>query len=128
MPGLIHHVSITCTDIAASESFYLLLGFKPIKVYEDNTCKIVLLEGDNSHIELFHFKLANVEKLDAKKIESIGLTHIAIKTKSLEITKETLVNAGHNCQDNKEARMGGFSYFFSSDPDGNLVELIKEKS
>lgn len=126
MLGFIHHVSITCTNISASQSFYQLLGFVPCKIYEDNKCIIVLLKGQNSCVELFHFKLIAIGNFEAKKLESIGLTHVGIKIDNLELTKETLVNAGYQCNEKKAARMGGFTYFFTSDPDGNLVELIEE--
>lgn len=127
MPGIIHHVSITCTDIAASQSFYQLLGFIPSKIYEDNQCIIVLLKGKNSCVELFNFKLVAIGKFEAKKLESIGLTHIGIETDDLAITNGILTNAGYQCNEYQEARMGGFRYFFTSDPDGNLVEIIEEK-
>ena len=77
-------------------------------------------------MELFNFKATNTDFFERRKIESIGLTHIGIKTENLGHSRSMLTNAGHQCHENKEARIGGFTYFFTSDPDGNLVEMIEE--
>lgn len=125
MSGFIHHISITCINLERSENFYKLLGFKPYKEYEDNLCSIVLLKGENGCIELFQFKESGSE-IQEKTLKSIGLTHIAIRHTNLIEIKESLINFGCRCKKIKNARLGGFSYFFTSDPDDNLIEIIEE--
>ncbi|MFS2224911.1 VOC family protein [Pantoea sp. B65] len=126
MSGKLHHISVTCRDIEKSRGFYSLLGFISQKKYEDGQCTILWLGGMAGIIELFNFKTIAPEYCRPKKVTTTGITHIALMTTDLAAIRQCLEQHGYACEQNRTARIGAFDYFFTADPDGNLVEIIEE--
>ncbi|MDN3608719.1 VOC family protein [Vibrio ostreicida] len=127
MSGQLHHVSLTVSDLTASERFYALFGFEKTQCYQDQQVTIQMFESQGSRIELFHF---NEEGIPSKsesliQLKHLGITHFALSVRDLEtfhkklseVTKTTTIY---------QARLGSFRYFFCSDPDGNQVEVLEE--
>lgn len=127
MSKFIHHISITCSDLNRSLAFYEILGFFPFHQYQDNDLTISLLRGGEVYLELIQFHKSKTSLLKVPRLEAIGITHFGIRTPSLSKTKQSLEALGFYCDKNTKARSNHFVYFFTSDPDGNLLELIEEK-
>ncbi|MCU5775163.1 VOC family protein [Erwiniaceae bacterium BAC15a-03b] len=127
MSGNLHHISLTCRDLLASQLFYQLFGFVADKKYEDETVIILLLKDEDVFIELFHFKRLIQRAAQAKNLQNIGFTHLAFKSRCLSATRHLLEQKGYLCQEDRIARVSNFRYFFTADPDGNLVEIVEEQ-
>lgn len=129
MSGRLHHVSLTCSDLNKSIEFYNSNGFFIEKKYEDNDCKITLMKGETGHIELFYFK-KNTDLPHSQQqsdfLHKTGLTHIAFAVSNLNEVHIKFLEKGYTCSEINTARLGGFRYFFTQDPDGNFIEFIEE--
>ncbi|MGF1739530.1 VOC family protein [Vibrio profundum] len=125
MMGNLHHVSFTCRSLKASQQFYQQFDFNEEKRYQDEEVTIVLLKSRaGTRIELFHFHSnTSSDVRDFMSLKPIGISHIALTVPDLDACLE-LVRSGAKCSPITRARMGGFRYFFTTDPDGNNVEFI----
>ncbi|SHG16628.1 VOC family protein [Vibrio gazogenes] len=132
MSGCLHHVSLTCRDLGKSQRFYGQFGYTTLKSYTDEQVSIVIMTSESGPaIELFCFTLLKYDHPSAShidtmpNIQSIGITHIAIQVDDITATRQQLAKSSP-CTEIKTARLGGFVYFFTHDPDGNQVEIIME--
>ncbi|KUI96939.1 VOC family protein [Vibrio sp. MEBiC08052] len=132
MSGCLHHVSLTCRDLDKSQRFYAQFGYTTHKSYTDEQVSIVMMTTEaGSAIELFCFtagqhtapQLSDIQSVP--NIQTIGITHIAIQVDDIAATRQQLAQFTP-CTEIKPARMGGFVYFFTHDPDGNQIEIIME--
>ncbi len=127
MSGQFHHVSLTVSDLVASQNFYALFGYQLERSFQDEQVTIHMLENQGSRIELFHFcgdlSAPLPESLIALK--RVGITHFALRVNDLEAFHRKLSEVT-NITTIYNARLGSFRYFFCSDPDGNQLELIEE--
>lgn len=125
MLGSLHHVSLTCRSLQASQRFYQQFGFVEEKRYQDDDVTIVLLKSSSgTRIELFHFREPQSDSArEFMNLKQVGISHIALSVPDL-VSCFQLLQATAKCSPITRARMGGFSYFFTTDPDGNNVEFI----
>lgn len=127
----VNHIAISVTNMEKSIEFYKLFGFKEFKSWnaEDDSIKITMLKLNNTVLEIFSYKkyiaLPNTAKLTATDLPIIGTKHFALGVESIEDAKEFVIN--NNICKNVEIKRGrlGKEYFFISDPDGILVEIIE---
>ncbi|CAH0542751.1 VOC family protein [Vibrio marisflavi] len=126
MMGKLHHVSLTCDSIEPCISFYQRFGFVEEKRYEDQEIIIVLLNNSQSaRVELFEFKDSREQSSERQFLElrKKGISHLAIEVVSIEECHSSLSRL-QECSSIQQARLGGFRYFFTTDPSGNNVEVL----
>ncbi|MGF1907494.1 VOC family protein [Aliivibrio salmonicida] len=127
----LHHISITCRSLKQSKNFYFKLGFTVEKEYKDSQVSIVMMSSEGGCIELFKFNDVNDALIDKPHsstpefLMNVGITHFALAVDDIHHSKG-LLEKQCECSQIKEARLGGFYYFFATDPDGNKIEIIKE--
>lgn len=127
----INHVSISVNNIDTTVEFYKKFGFKDFKSWkaEDESIKINMLKLKNTVLEIFCYKentkLPETAKSLATDLPIIGTKHFALGVKNIEKAKEFVIE--NNICENPAIKVGrlGKSYFFISDPDGILVEIIE---
>lgn len=127
----INHVAISVTDINKSIEFYKKFGFKEFKSWkaEDESIKINMLKLNNTVLEIFCYKenkeLPEMAKSTVTDLPIIGTKHFALGVENIKKAKEFVIeNKICNNIDIKVGRLGK-PYFFISDPDGILVEIIE---
>ncbi len=127
----VNHIAISVTNMEESINFYKKFGFKPFKEWEaeDESIKINMLKLDDTVLEIFcyqeNMKLPETAKSIATDLPVIGTKHFALGVENIEKAK-TFVIQNNICKniDIKVGRLGK-PYFFISDPDGILVEIIE---
>lgn len=129
----ISHVALSVSDIRESIEFYEKFGFKTIKEWEatDHSLKIVHLKLNNVVLELFCYKNYIDIPEHSKKLSSdlpvIGTKHFALGVKSIDIAHKDLISKGIISSDlNITLGRLGKRYFFITDPDGILIEIIED--
>lgn len=128
----ISHVAISVTDFNKSINFYKKFGLSVIKEWkaEDLSIQIAHLKLREMVIEIFCYKEYIDMPLESSVLSTdlpvIGVKHFAFGVKNIEeayndlnqkgiITKELKITTG---------RLGK-RYFFITDPDGILIEVIE---
>lgn len=127
----INHVAISVTDVDRSIEFYKKFGFQDFKSWkaEDDSIKINMLKLNNTVLEIFCYKqytdLPETAKITATDLPILGTKHFALGVDSIEKAKEFVMQ--NNICENIDIKIGrlGKQYFFISDPDGILVEIIE---
>lgn len=127
----INHVAISVTDVDRSIEFYKKFGFQDFKSWkaEDDSIKINMLKLNNTVLEIFCYKqytdLPETAKTTATDLPILGTKHFALGVDSIEKAKEFVMQ--NNICENIDIKIGrlGKQYFFISDPDGILVEIIE---
>lgn len=127
----INHVSISVNNIDTTVEFYKKFGFKDFKSWkaEDESIKINMLKLKNTVLEIFCYKentkLPETAKSLATDLPIIGTKHFALGVENIEKAKEFVIK--NNICENPAIKVGrlGKPYFFISDPDGILVEIIE---
>lgn len=126
------HVAISVTDIEKSIEFYKMFGFKEFKSWnaEDDSIKIATLKLNNTVLEMFCYKeyteLPEIQKDIATDLPIIGTKHFALGVENIDEAKEFVIyNNICKSVNIKKGRLGK-KYFFISDPDGILVEIIEK--
>lgn len=125
------HIALSVTNIEKSVEFYKRFGFTEFKSYksEDESIKITTLKLNDIVLEMFCYKeyseLPNTAKTVATDLQVIGTKHFALGVDDIE-EAEKFVIKNDICKnvDIKTGRLGK-QYFFISDPDGILVEIIE---
>lgn len=125
------HVALSVTNIEKSVEFYKKFGFTEFKSWksEDESIKITTLKLNDIVLEMFCYKeyseLPNTAKTVATDLQVIGTKHFALGVDDIE-EAEKFVIKNDICKnvDIKTGRLGK-QYFFISDPDGILVEIIE---
>jgi glyoxylase I family protein len=126
----IHHVSLSVASLAASLRFYIALGFSEVLRWEaeDGTLVIVHLKLGAFVLELFNYSAPapGAERSLDDDLRVIGVRHFALRTASIERTREVLVRDGFSIyRDITEGRTG-IKYLFLRDPDGIFVEVVED--
>lgn len=127
----VNHVAISVTNIEVTTKFYKKFGFKDFKSWkaEDESIKISMLKLNNTVLEIFCYKentkLPETAKSTATDLPVIGTKHFALGVENIEKAKEFVIE--NSICKNPTIKVGrlGKPYFFISDPDGILVEIIE---
>lgn len=127
----ITHVAISVSDSKRAIDFYKKFGFEEFKSWmaDDESIKINMLKLGNMVLEIFCYKdyesLSENAKTTADDLRVLGTKHFALGVDDINKAKEFVIS--NNICDNVEITRGrlGKEYFFISDPDGILVEIIE---
>lgn len=127
----ITHVAISVSDTNRTVDFYKKFGFEEFKSWsaDDESIKINMLKLDKMVLEIFCYKdydnLPESAKVLADDLKTLGTKHFALGVDDINKAKEFVIS--HNICDNVNITKGrlGKEYFFISDPDGILVEIIE---
>ncbi|MBR2954386.1 MAG: VOC family protein [Clostridia bacterium] len=129
----VSHVALSVIDIRETIEFYKKFGFKVIKEWEatDHSIQIVHLKLNNVVLELFcykkHIDIPNHSKKLSSDLPVIGTKHFALGVKSIDIAHKDLIKKGIIPSD-LDITLGrlGKQYFFITDPNGILIEIIED--
>ena len=127
----VNHVAISVENLDECIDFYSRFGFKVIKEYHDEAVDIVMLKLKRTRLEMFHYLSHSPLPAHAKTIledlQTVGTKHFALGTKDIEKAREFVIKLGCASSDLKiqKGRLGK-PYFFISDPNGILVEIIEK--
>jgi glyoxylase I family protein len=126
-------VAISVSDLERSIKFYEIFGFKHRLFWEapDKSLKIEYMQNVDSFLELFCFKEFRTAPQRSKSIDTdlpaIGVKHFALKVTSIEETLVLLTKSGFAKPGTKISQgRTGMAYFFISDPDGILMEIVQD--
>lgn len=127
----IHHISINVIDIAKSISFYEVLGFKECYrfISDDESVSIIHLESNGFIIELFYYD--DTADLDERKeclflSKKLGVNHFSFCVRNINDAYSHLFNEGVKILCPITSGRTGISYFFISDPDNNIIEIVQD--
>ena len=128
MAGIrIHHMAITCKDMAATERYYTKhFGFKRTRVVPLGDTQIVFIGLDGVYLELFQAQSG--EKLPAYETDGPKYPtwrHLAfdvedVDAKLAEMGSDAVVSLGPLSFDDF---IPGWRAVWIADPDGNIVEI-----
>lgn len=122
-----HHVSLNTRNLESTVEFYSLLGFTEAFRFENDKVTIVHLLGCGGIIELFyHNELIHDEiSLSCTPIHSkrTGLNHFSLQVQDIEAAFIKLKDLATGKVIKGRTLI---KYFFITDPDGNLVEIVED--
>lgn len=129
---VLNHYAISVSNIDKSIDFYKLLGFSVTKkqVNESNKACIVHMNNSGFTLELFCYSDCTPIPDFSKKIETdlhvAGSKHIGLSSENLDQSAKYLIenNIISEYPEIMEGKLGK-RYFFISDPDGILIEIIE---
>jgi glyoxylase I family protein len=127
IPAPFAHVALNCTDMAATERFYIEhFGFRRARVIDLGEDKIIFLKSGSMYLELFHA----TSVLPAPQAEQDGpawpgVRHLAfqvsdVDAKLAEMGAEAQVTLGPLAFD---SFIPGWKTAWVRDPDGLIVEI-----
>ena len=129
----VHHITISVKNVAASEKFYEIFGFKRYHYWqaEDKSLEISHLRNtDNITLELFcyaNFQAApEFTKTTKTDLPVIGNKHFALQVTSLFEAKMFLETQGITLETAITNGRTKVDYFFIKDPDGILLEIVQD--
>lgn len=128
----VDHYAISVKNLEASIAFYQALEFNIIKSYEaeDGSMSIVHMKNGEFILELFAYKeckdIPESSLILNSDLPVVGSKHFGLYVEDLEEAGKYLLEKGlvSVMPDIKTGRLGR-SYFFLSDPNGILVEIIE---
>lgn len=133
MKFLIHHVTISVTDLERSIQFYSAFGFTKLIKWdsEKGGLKLCHLKLDNMILELFCYETTQPAPESASSLKTdlprIGVKHFALEVVSIDSAKDFVIKKGIVKDVEITRGANGLEYFFIKDPDGILFELIEDK-
>ena len=137
------HVGICVSDLERSVRFYRdVLGFEDrseLVLEDDPTTQRLLeipdawlvaryLERDGHRIELLHYpKPGAVGEPEAREMNRLGLTHLALRVSGLDALLERIEAAGGRVIEQSRSSNPGMraEVVFVTDPDGTRIELVE---
>ena len=130
----IDHYAISVKNMEQSVSFYEGLDFVVKNEWraDDGSISITHMKNDSFILELFCYRqyksMPHTAFVLNEDLPVIGSKHIGLNVNNLEATQEYLLNKGM-IKKKVEIRNGrmGRRYFFISDPDGILIEIIEKE-
>lgn len=128
----IDHYAISVKDLNASMEFYQALEFGVIKKYqaEDGSLSIVHMKNGDFILELFAYKdckdIPETSRSLTEDLPIAGSKHFGLYVQDLKEAADYLLEK-KLIEKEPEIKTGrlGRSYFFISDPNGILVEIIE---
>jgi len=137
----IRHAGLVVKDLKEALHFYRdLLGFKIVKKmvesgeYINVVCAtkdtkvmtVKLAAGDNNLIELLCFFPPLASKVNFKKFNTPGFSHISCTVKNIEKEYKRLKEAGIRFNSLPQESPDGYAkVVFCRDPEGNFIELVE---
>ena len=128
----ISHIALSVTNLKKSLEFYEKFGFVISKSWKaaDNSLEIAHLKLDETLLELFCYKtfspLPNFSHELSTDLPVIGTKHFALGVESIDKARDDLSKKGIIAPDiNITKGRLGKRYFFITDPDGILIEIIE---
>ena len=130
----VDHYAISVKDVYRSVEFYKNLEFAVVKKWDaaDSSLSIVHMKNGDFILELFCYK-AYKEMPDTalslnEDLPVIGSKHMGLYADDLENVQKILLKKGviETPIEIKSGRLGR-KYFFISDPNGILIEIIEKK-
>ncbi|MBX4205520.1 MAG: VOC family protein [Candidatus Doudnabacteria bacterium] len=122
----VHHLAIICSNYEKSKHFYnLVLGFRIMReTYraERDSYKLDLEMMDGVQIELFSFPSPPSRITNP---EACGLRHLALRSDTLEQTRDHLFLLGVELEPIRVDETTGKKFFFFRDPDGLPIEVYE---
>lgn len=126
----VEHIALSVSNMKKSVDFYSKFGFRVVNNYSDANVEITRMEMGSIDLELFCYKNYDALPLHAQDLaidlKTLGTKHFGIGVNTLEeaiafLLKNNIINQRPNIN---KGRLGK-NYFFISDPDGILVEIIE---
>src|SRR3989344_3463803 len=126
-----HHLTINAKDLATSENFYYLLGFKKVFEYKarDGSLTIIHLKNGLCLIEIFSYPSKmppDYVKDEDLYLPTDGVKQFALRVSSAERAKDDLIEKGINPQTEISESKTGVKHFLVKDPDGVFVEIVQD--
>lgn len=121
-----HHVSINTLSLDSAVCFYRHLGFSECYRYSDDSVTIVHLLGGGGIVELFLYSNPPSSRSpthDAPHSQRVGLDHFSLQVDDVNKAYAELRQFAV-CE--VKAGRTGIDYFFVKDPDGTLIEIVKD--
>ena len=128
----IDHIAISAENLEKTIEFYNRFGFEMYKDYHDDSVDIIMLKLNDIFLEIFHYKDSSPLPEHAtdliKDLKTIGTKHFGLRVKDINKAKQWVEDnkLSDNEIDIHQGRLGR-SYFFIKDPNGILIEIIKER-
>ena len=130
----VHHVSLSVSDVERSERFYSnLLGFSRVHNWqsEDGSLVIRHLRLESVILELFCFKDCRPLPPHAQALEddlpTLGTKHFGLVADDIGQAAASISAKGYPGTIAIKDGRTGIRYFFVSDPDGILIEIVEDK-
>ena len=136
----VRHSGIVTDNLESSLKFYGdFLGFKEVRRMEESNffiATVLGLEGvdvttikmsdpGGGQIELLHFK-SHPKKRDERRINDIGISHVAFTVDNIKQLHEDLKNSGVSFVSSPRlSDDGGATVAFCRAPEGTFIELVE---
>lgn len=126
-----HHVAISVSDRERSVAFYALLGFNELRRFSipNMGAEVVMMECGLAELEIFEFQshkpFPEYRRNIVDDLTVLGTKHFAMSVSDLDAARQQLLGAGLGQELKIIMGGGGKRYFFISDPDGLLIEVIE---
>lgn len=127
------HVSISVDNIEETVEFYKKFGFQIHQEYHGEDSEYVLLKLDGKFLEIFQYPnmdpLPSFAKDVDKDLCTVGTKHLGLSVKDINEAKKWIEdNNLYNGEiEIHHGRIDGIGYFFITDPNGIMIEIIEER-
>jgi glyoxylase I family protein len=122
----IHHIAILTPDLARLEAFYTqTLGLPVVRRWD--AAGIVFVDAGGVWLELTRLDAPAGHAAPHALDHGIGINHLALRAHDIDITYEELMRRGVRSIAAPEI-FEDLRVAFLADPDGNVIELVEERS
>jgi len=128
----IHHATISVRNADSLSSWYVnTLGFKVLKTFTNETRHLVLVGITGFRIDLLEMKNSSRPAFQSQAapahMMSQGIRHLVFEPENFDQAYEYLKTRGVTFFGQKpEFKVGSNQTIYFKDPEGNILELIKE--
>lgn len=138
-----HHTAISTADLDRLVGFYRdVLGFKvifeqawpvgteladTITGLKDSACRFAMLQAGSARLEIFQFEAPTPKSAEPNRpVCDHGFTHVGFTVDDIDAAYEQF-KAGGMTFHSPPQDMGGGRIAYGRDPDGNVVEIMKDE-